>query len=127
MYNPGKEWRLTTTVLLMQQPPQARATVCECPQARCRFSVRLVKLYLFAARQARILREPLADVLRSEIRNSRPVDPWLRGGRNTDPEIFRDIALSVERARDEGGIDITNPWNAERVAAFCCPLRYDED
>ncbi len=99
--------------------------VCDCSPSQCRFRVRLVQVYLFAARQAVIYGEPLADVIRSELRNSRPIDPWLRGGK-VDPDAARDIALSLQRARDEGKIDITRPWNAEAVARFCCPDRCGE-
>ena len=97
------------------RPPQ---TSCDCPFSECTFSVPRVRWYLTVWVESRKYREPFADVLRSESRNSRDIDPWIRGGR-VDPDRGRMIGLSLERAATDGGLAL-QPWNAEKVARFLC-------
>lgn len=104
--------------------PQASGPPCDCAAGQCRFRPRVVYVYLLAAVEARRAGEPLALVIRAELRNAREIDPWSRGGR-ADPDASLDIALSLERARDVGGIGLV-PANADRVSRFLCPFRHDE-
>lgn len=112
-------------VVLQVIQPAAIADACDCTFSRCRFRLPLVRFYLYAYRQAQIAREPFADVLRDCVRNSREVDPFIRAGRIIDRDACHEIALSLEMARDQGAIALT-PWNAERIAAYLCPGRWDE-
>lgn len=84
----------------------------------CTFSVPRVRWYLYIWRQARLAREPFADVMASEARESRAIDPWIRG-RKGDAQQGRLIGLSLEDARDRGRLQLA-PWNAEAISAFLC-------
>jgi hypothetical protein len=113
------------SIVLMATEDRPAPPTCDCPPGRCRFRVPLTRAYLHAAQDARRYREPLADVLQDNLKASRDADPFIQRGR-IEQGAARDIALSLERARDEGGIALV-PQNAERVAAFCCPRRFDEE
>lgn len=104
---------------------QPEPSTCDCPPLRCRFRVSLVRFYLAAYRQAQILREDPADILRDFCRSSTYDDPWIRGGRY-DANAARDIMLSLEIARTRGGLQL-HQWNAERISAYLCPQRWSED
>lgn len=106
-------------------PGAAPCSSCDCLQGKCKFSVPRVRFYLHILRQAQIVREDPVEVLRDSARSSRPDEPWLRGNK-FDSDDARSIILSVIRARDEGGIPLAG-HNAERIAGFCCPLRWNED
>lgn len=84
----------------------------------CAFTPSRVRWYLICWRLAQVVKEPFAVVLAAESRNSRDIDPWIRGGR-VDPEKGRLIGLSLEHARDDGGMALT-PHNADRISAFLC-------
>lgn len=99
------------------------ADTCDCQQGKCRFRVPLIRFYLFAYRQSIIAREPFADVL-SDCIQSRGVDAGIRAGRMSRG-FCHEIAMSLEMVRDQHGIELTT-WNAERLAAKLCPLRWDE-
>lgn len=102
------------------QPSPAQVG-CDCRFASCRFTVARVRFYLVAYRQSQILRVPPEEVLRDNCRESRTIDPSIRGG-SFDGNTARDIILSLELARDRHGISL-NPWNAERIATALCPGR----
>ena len=106
-------------MLLLTLDPRATLGGCDEPPERCTFAPSRVRWYLVVWRLAEIVREPFAEVLRSEARNSRDIDPWIRGGR-VDPDTGRLIGSALEDARDRGGIAL-RAWNAERIAAFLCP------
>jgi hypothetical protein len=94
------------------------APASDCEGALCTFTPARVRWYLICWRLSEIVREPFTVVLASESRNSRDIDPWIRGGR-VDPEKGRLIGLSLELARDRGGIALT-PHSADRIASFLC-------
>lgn len=112
-------------VALQVIQPQRAASSCECTFGKCRFRPALVRFYLAAYRQARILREDPSDVLRDNCRNSREEDPWIKGGR-IDREACRDLMLSLQVASQRTGIELTM-WNANRLAEALCPMRWNED
>jgi hypothetical protein len=90
----------------------------DCEGAACAFTPGRVRWYLICWRLAEIVHEPFANVLNSESRNSRDIDPWVRGGR-VDPDKARDIGLSLQIARDRGGIALVT-HNADRISVFLC-------
>jgi hypothetical protein len=102
-----------THVAMMVQADSVSVPACDCT-----FSTPRVRWYLYIWRQARIAREPFADVMRSEARESRSIDPWIRGARG-DANRSRLIGLSLEEARDRGNLELA-PWNAEKIANFLC-------
>lgn len=101
-------------------------TVCEGERGGCRFSRRRVYFYLLVMRQAHLAREPFDVVLRSETRNSRLIDPAVRGT-STDPMEARAIGWAIEDAGARHGINVGNPHNADRLAAVLCPEHHDVD
>ncbi len=115
---------MTTLVLEVVQQPRATGS-CDCQFGKCRFRPALVRFYLAAYRQAVILREDPADILRDNCRNSRESDPWIKGGK-VDPEACRDLMLSLEVASRAHGIPLAM-WSADRLAAALCPHRWNED
>jgi hypothetical protein len=98
--------------------PVVRASA-DCPgPASCEFTVARVRWYLWCWNLAVRYREPFSNVLRSESRNSRDIDPWIRGGR-VDPDRGRAIGLSLELARKDGGLTLAT-WNAEKISHYLC-------
>lgn len=101
---------------VIQPSAETTTSTCDCAYGSCRFSVPRVRFYLHVWRQAVVSGESFASILRAETRNSRLIDPWIRGSRaNRDAE---DIGLSLELA-GRAGLTLA-PWNAERVAAHLC-------
>jgi hypothetical protein len=90
----------------------------DCPGESCKWTVSRVRWYLICWRLSEIAREPFPNILRSESRNSRDIDPWVRGGK-VDPDDARDIGLSLVIARDHHGIALV-PHNAERLSQVLC-------
>jgi hypothetical protein len=105
--------------------PDAVKSLCDCRPLYCDFSVPRVRFYLVVWHQARISREPFEVIWRDKTNQSRITDPSIRGGRG-DVVHARMIAWSLEQARDVGKIPLT-AWNAEKLAAYLCPGRYDEE
>ena len=104
------------------QPAPSRSACAECPWSKCRFRVLLVRSYIIAYREAQKGGDDPADYIRDSIRPSRsdaPIEPLTRGGMPRDPHWHIDVKVSLEQARDVGGIAL-NAWNAERVAAWLC-------
>ena len=101
-------------------PSRSRRSCDECPWSKCRFSVPRVRAYLIAYREAEKHGDDPADYIRDCVRPSRigVIEPLVRGS-GSDPHASLDVKLSLELARDQGGIAL-NAWNAERVAAFLC-------
>jgi hypothetical protein len=101
----------------------------ECRYGECRFRVPKVRAYVIAYREAVKCGDDPADYIRDCVRSSRPgpdpIDPRLRGGKGGDPMASLDIKISLERARDVGGIAL-NAWNADRIAAFLCDRSGEE-
>jgi hypothetical protein len=108
--------RLTQT----RSAPAVAVAGLECPgPSTCAFTPGRVHWYMVCWRLAEIIREPFDLVLRSESRNSKDVDPWIRGGK-VEPDAGRIIRLSLEHARDHHGIALTT-HNAERISRVLCP------
>lgn len=103
----------------------AAPTAVECDGPSCTYTPSRVRWYLICWRLAEIVREPFANVLNAESRNSRDIDPWIRGGR-VDPDKARDIGLSLQLARDRYGIALV-PHNAERLSRVLCGGRHVVD
>ncbi len=103
--------------LTMLQPDQVE-TLCDCLSGKCDFTTSRVYWYMIVWRDAIILREPFETVLTDCSRISRDSDPSIKAGRIRSNKAH-DIRLSLERARDEGHIPLT-PWNAAKIAKFCC-------
>lgn len=124
---------LATSALASDPPRRVELTVvpteparasCDCLTGKCDFTVPRVYWYMIVWRDALILREPFENVLQDCSRVSRDSDPSIRAGRIRSNK-GQDIRLSLERARDEGHIPLT-PWNAKRIAEFCCS-RWNEE
>ena len=101
-----------THVVVAVQVEQA-ASPCTCD-----FSVPKVRWYLHIWRQSRIYREPFADVMRSEARESRQNAVWNRGARAAQHRGLM-IGLALESARDQAGLQLA-PWNADAISRFLC-------
>ena len=98
-------------------------TDCPGPE-RCEWTAPRIRWYLVVWRMSLIAREPFANVLRSEARLSRDVDPWARGGK-VDPGWALNIGLSLEHARDQYGLSL-QPHNAERISSVLCAGPHNE-
>ncbi len=107
------------------QPASQPRPTCPCRFGRCDFSPPKVRFYLVVWRQSLIHREPFEVIFRAETRESRMIDPAIRGGRGSQ-DYARTIRMSLEHARDNGRIPLT-AWNAEKIAAYLCPDRWNED
>jgi hypothetical protein len=108
---------------------QAVPSPClECRFGECRFTTFKVRSYVIAYREAVKCGDDPAEYIKDCVRPSRPgpdpIDPRLRGGAPGDPFASRDIKISLEQARDRGGIAL-NAWNADRIAKYLCD-RADE-
>lgn len=111
--------------LAMSAAP-SRPISTDCPGSeRCEWTPARVRWYLICWQLALRVHEPFANVLGSESRNSRDIDPWIRGGR-VDPERGRSIGLSLEHARDDGGLDLRT-YNADRISSYLCPNDHSRD
>ena len=101
----------------------------DCPQSRCEFKPSRVRSWIFAYREAIKHGDDPAEYIRDSIRPSRDepevIDPAIRGTSRTNPWWHVEAKLSLERARDVGGIALQH-WNADRVSAFLC-VRATED
>ena len=94
--------------------------VCrECRWSECRFRTPKVRAYLIAYREARKRGDDPADYIRDCVRPSRDhrevIEPWIRG-RSGDPQASLDIKLSLELARDQGGLSL-DAHNAAAIIA----------
>lgn len=102
-------------------PTAQPSTVCDAGQrGGCTFSPKRVRFYLIVMRQAHLAREPFDVVLMHETRNSRLIEPGIRGSR-VDPLELRTIGWAIEDAGKRHGISVLNPHNADRLAAVLCP------
>lgn len=88
-------------------------------------SVPRVRLYLIVWRQARIYHEAFADVLRHRTRDSRSVDPAIRG-RSFDWEKARAVGWSLDEIARVRGIGFMHADNAEAVSVALCPGRWED-
>lgn len=103
----------------------SRPVTTDCPgPERCEWTAPRIRWYLVVWRMSIIAREPFANVLRSEARLSRDVDPWARGGK-VDPGWALNIGLSLEHARDQFGLSL-QPHNAERISSVLCGGPHNE-
>lgn len=82
--------------------------------------LKVVRLYLIVYRQAHLYREPFEDVLRNRVRDSRAIDPAVRG-RGFDAEKARAIAWSLDAVLKAHGWGFLHPDNALAVATALCP------
>jgi hypothetical protein len=81
-----------------------------------------VRFFLIVYRQAHLYREPFADVLRHRTRNSRSIDPAVRG-QGFDWDRARAIGWSLDEVRKHHGWGFMHPDNGEAVAEVLCPSR----
>ena len=106
------------------------ATRCEeCRWGQCDFTVSRVRFFLHVRRQAQLVGEPFEAVLRHRSRNSRLIDPAIRGNSFFDWTRARAIGWSLDAvARHHATTPgFMHPANAEAVAAELCPERFNED
>lgn len=81
-----------------------------------------VRLYLIVYRQAQLYRESFADVLRHRTRNSRSIDPAVRG-QGFDWDRARVIGWALDEVARTHGIGFLHADNADAVAKALCPAR----
>jgi hypothetical protein len=108
---------LSTPVALMETPPrQAACLDCDWDD------LPRVRFFLHVYRQAYLYREPFADVLRHRTRNSRSIDPAVRG-QGFDWDRARAIGWSLDAVVQRKGWGFMHPDNAESVSLELCPGR----
>lgn len=81
-----------------------------------------LRFYLVVWRQARLYREPFAEVLRCHTRESRLIDPGVRG-KTFDMEAARAIGWALDAVHRQRGAAFMHPDNCEAVADVLCPSR----
>lgn len=81
-----------------------------------------VRFFLIVWRQAQLYREPFEDVLRHRTRNSRSIDPRVRG-RGFDWNDARTIGWSLDELAKERGLGFMHADNAEAVSSALCAGR----
>lgn len=118
---------MSTTMTMVPEQRQAATPKCEeCVWGDCDFKAGKVALYLHVLRQAELAREPFELVLRHRTRNSRSIDPAVRGT-GFDAVKARAIGWALDAVRRTHGARFMHPANAEAVARVLCPERWDED
>lgn len=83
-------------------------------------NVAQVRFFLVIWRQARIHREPFADIFRHFTRDSRAIDPAFRG-RSFDWDKARAIGWSLDAVFAKRGAAFMHADNADAVALALCP------
>ncbi len=118
----------THVALLETAAPGVQRTCRECRWSECRFKVTRVRSFIIAYREARKWGDDPGEYIRDSIKPSRRVgedesrettDALIRGTKPTDRLWHIDVKVSLEQARDVGGLALES-WNADRVAEWLC-------
>jgi hypothetical protein len=108
---------------------QPAPEVCrDCRYGECRYRTMRVRSYIIAYREALKAGDDPAEYIRDRIKPSRrvgedehrtPTEALIRGTKPVDRHWHIDIKVSLEQARDVGGLQL-EAWNAPAVAAWFC-------
>jgi hypothetical protein len=117
------------TMVVEQPSPQSLHPCRDCQWAECKFRVSRIKSYLIAYREASKCGDDPAEYIRDSIKPSRRVgeeenvsdvtDALIRGTKPRDHFWHIDVKVSLEQARDVGGLSLDS-WNADAVARWLC-------